>query len=92
MTSESPLLEFVEDLKQQGAIKEEIEQGKADKDRPCDYCGAEEEVSSIRDSVTGEVDVSICDACVLSGAWRDEVDGASKTVLLAYAGALALRD
>ncbi len=59
--------------------------------RPCDWCGTEEDVRSIRDSVTHEVKVSICDACVLSGVWRDQVDGASHTVLLAYAGSLALR-
>lgn len=81
MTSESPL-----------QLAEEIEQGKFDKDRPCDWCGTDENVRSVRDPLTHEADVSICDACVLSGVWRTEVEGASQTVLLAYAGVLALRD
>ncbi len=60
------------------------------KEPQCDWCGTKNSVSSIRDS-THEVKVSICDECVLSGAWVDEVDGAARTVLLAYAGDLANR-
>ena len=54
--------------------------------RPCDWCGTDEDARSVRNSVTYEVGVSICDECVLGGVWVEEVDGAAKTVLLAYAG------
>ncbi len=57
--------------------------------RPCDWCSTDEETHSVRDWNTHEVRVSICDECVLGGVWVEEVDGAAKTVLLAYAGDLA---
>lgn len=77
MTSEPPLQEFVDEI-ERARLTRTVR----------DWCGTDENVLSVRDSVTREVSVSICDACVLNGVWRDEVGGASQTVLLAYAGYL----